>query len=173
MEIEIRKPNWDNLNENGTPRDCVDVMEFFNKAVEIEGYPYVPRLDKITEEEIKRIWVPSKNEFITYVAYSEEIGKVIGSGTLSIGNNIGELALTINMNFQSKGVGTKIAKAVIKEALSKNITVSLHTSIENKAMQRVMEKLGYKPKQKIENYGKYIGRVKAKTADVFQYIIKP
>ncbi|MFB5606377.1 MAG: hypothetical protein ACE5R7_08830, partial [Nitrosarchaeum sp.] len=59
------------------------------------------------------------------------------------------------------------------EALSRGITASVHTSVYNKGMYRIMEKLGYAPEEVIRDYEKYRGKIKAKDFDVYAWTIRP
>lgn len=170
MNCTIRKPNWDDLNERGIPKDNADVMDFFNYALKMGAYPYVCRNSKITEDEIKNIWIPTKDKNITYVAHSPGMNLVVGSGTLLVKDDIGEYNLAVDLDFHNIGIGTAITKKVIDEALSKNITVSIHTSVDNIGMQKIMEHLEHKP-EKIENFSGYVGKIKG-SYDAYRYLIK-
>lgn len=173
MEIEIRIPNWNDLNERGIPKDSEDIMNYFNKALEKSLFPLVPRRNKITEEEIKNIWVSGKDKDITIIAYSKNLERVVGSGTLFITDkDHTNYGITIDPEFFSKGIGTEITKKIIKEAIKRNVNFMVHTSTENRAMIKIMENLGYKPNRIIKNFDKYVGKVKAKSFDVYEYIIK-
>jgi len=173
MKVEIRTPNWDNLNDRGIPKDCADVMNYFNKGLEGENYPFVPRRNKITGDEIKNIWVPSRDKNITCVAYSQELEKIVGSGTLVVDDKkFGNYSITIDPEFQFANIGTRITKKVIEEGLMGNITIIVHTSIFNEPMKRVMDKVGYKPNKIIKDFEKY-RTIKANSFDVYEYVIKP
>lgn len=159
----IRESNLEVLTPEGIPKDFADKMEIFNRALKENAYPYVPRKSEITINEIKNLWMPSAKDNIDIVA--ELNGKVIGSGTVLMGNDnaysqeskreLREYAITIDLQYFDKGAGTKITKRIIEEAIKRNIKFSFHTSEDNIRMIKIMEKLGYQPKEKIENYERY------------------
>jgi len=163
MKIRIRKPNLKILTSEGIPKDFAEKMAFFNNALKENAYLYVPRKIPITINEIKNLWVPSAKRNIDFVA--EVSGKIVGSGTVLMGNDNrysekskrepGEYAITINTKYLDKGIGTKITRNIIQEAKERDIKFSFHTSIDNIRMIKVMEKLGYLPKERIERYGRY------------------
>ena len=72
-----------------------------------------------------------------------------------------------------KGVGTAITKAIVEDAISKGISASIHTSVENIAMIRIMEKLGYGLGRLVPNYEKYRGKLRARNFDVYEWVITP
>ena len=174
-EYIIRKVEWDKRNDAGVPIDCIEMMNYFNRALERGAYPLVPRTEPITKEEIVNRWVPRIDKTITYIAEDNSSQKIICGGTLflDLENKIGELSITKDVDYSVHGVGTDVTKAVIDEALSRGITVSVHTSIYNKGMQRIMEKLGYAPNRVIRDYEKYRGKIKAKDLNVYEWIIRP
>jgi RimJ/RimL family protein N-acetyltransferase len=169
MEIIIRKTDWKTLDKSGIPKDNADVMEYFNNALDNDDFPLVPRHDKITTKEIKKLWVLNKDINITYVAVDKEKNKVIGSCTYFTETN--RLAVTVQKNYWNQGIGTKLTKEVIDDALSKNIKVHVYVPIEHKPMNHIMEKLGYKPERKIHNHERFYKKIKAKSFDVYEYII--
>jgi hypothetical protein len=138
-------------------------MEYFNNALKENKYPFIPRKTPITIEEIKHLWMPSTIRNIDIVAEAE--GKVIGSGTILMGNDnqysldskreSGEYSITIHQDFINKGIETAITKEMINEAKKRKIHFHLHVSIDDKLMINIMEKLGYKPKEKITYYERY------------------
>lgn len=174
-QYTVRKIDWDRVDAKGIPSDCIDIMHYFNKELKRGAYPLVPRTEPITIEEIFNQWIPNKDSTITYVAVDNDLQKVICTGTLflNIEDKTSErLAVTKDLDYQIKGVGTDVTKAIIDDALSKDFTIMIHTSIDNHAMYRILEKLGYKPRSIIKNYHRYVGKVNG-SADIFEYIIKP
>ena len=169
----IRKINWKNCDKNGVPRDFLDIKKFFNKGLKTKSFDLVRRRNKITYFEIKKIWLNSKSNTITYVAYSKKDGHVVGSGTVFSEGYKGEFHITLDPEHLGKGLGIIITKKTIDEALKRKITVIVDTSIENKGMISVMKKLGYGHGKRIKNYDPYVNNIKAKTFDVYQWRIKP
>jgi len=174
LEYIVRKPDWNDVDEKGVPHNSRAIMNYFNDALRNQAYPYVPRHEFITEEEILNRWVPSKDDHITYVVRLIPENKVVNSGTLFLNpeKTIGELNVTGDPNYFNQGIGTTLVKTIVEDALANNITVYLHTSIENIPMQKVMEKCGYTPNRTMRNYPKYIGKVEG-SGHVYEYVIKP
>jgi|GEM_PF-3570714 len=175
MKVIIRKISWENPNSRGIPRDCADIMDYFNRAIDSSSYPLIPRYNKITINEIKNIWISGKDKDITYVAYDPELDKVIGSATLFVKKEkkLGELNVTVDPNYFNKKAGAELVRAILEEAKKQGITVKIHTSVDNKAMQKIMEKLGHKPSQKIENFKEYKDKIIASCFDAYEYVINP
>ncbi len=171
----VRRPAWERVDDNKVPLDFLDVMEYFNRMLGRGEYPLVPRNDPITYDEISKVWVPSKNRNITYLAVDRDSQKVVCSGTLKVdtADKEGELSITKDLDYKVDGVGRDVTRAVIGEALFKGITVSIHTSVENIAMIRVMEKLGHEHTRLISDYEKYRGKIRATSFDVYEWVIRP
>ena len=172
----VRKIEWGKTNDKGVAKDCIDMMNYFNAAIKNGSYPLVPRTNPITEEEILKKWIPNIKNTITYIAVDNDSQKVICSGTLflNLKTNIGELSITKDIDYSVRGVGTDVTKAVINEALSRKISISVHTSIDNKGMCRIMEKLGYTPDKIIHDYERYRGEIAdGADTDVFEWNIRP
>jgi hypothetical protein len=79
MKIIVRKPNLNDLNENGIPGDFASIMEYFNYGISTQtgAFPFIPRRQPITVEEIRDRWMPNAEKNIGLVA--ELNGKVVGS----------------------------------------------------------------------------------------------
>lgn len=175
LNYHIRPTDWEILNKDGLPLDCVDVMKFFNEGLDKNHWLYVPRQHKITEDEIRDLWIPGKDKGINYLASCIYVHMIMGSGTAFIdSDNIAELSLIVPKHSQKIGVGTAITKAIIKESSSRGITLSVHTSVENEPMQRLMKGLGYdSQKVLIKDYEKYRNKIKANSFDAYHYLIRP
>lgn len=147
MDYIIRPLDWEDIGTNGIPYDCFDVMRFFNYALAKNLYPLVPRNNRITEEEIRNIWIPSKDKNITYVAQFTDPSmlNVVGSGTLFVEGNRGDLHVTVDPRFLSMGIGTDITKAIIEEARKRRINVHIETSVHNERARKALSKSGYFP----------------------------
>lgn len=168
---KIRKFDWLNLDSDGLPKDAVNTMDFFNLALERKLYQFIPFDSVITKEVILKEWLPYAERSIGYVAETKS-GKIIGTGILFVRDKyFGELQIALDPINVSSGIGTKITKLLIDESQKKKITFVAHTSVENLSMQKVFEKLGYKPMRVIKNYETYVGKIKASTFDAYEYII--
>lgn len=174
-QYTVRNIEWDRINVRGIPLDCIGLMNYFNRALETGAYPLIPRSNPITEEEILRLWIPSINSAITYVAADNNSQKVVCGGTLFLDSEkkIGELSITKDPDYPVKGVGTSVTKAIVEDAISKGISASIHTSVENTAMIRVMEKLGYGPGRLVSDYERYRGKIRAISFDAHEWVILP
>ena len=73
----IRKPNLEDLTEEGIPRDFAQVMEYFNNALNSSEYDPLPRKTPITVNEIRETWLPNSDKTLSLIA--EEAGQVVGS----------------------------------------------------------------------------------------------
>ncbi len=164
MELTIRSLNWTNTDEDGIPKDALQIMNYFNKAIKEGAYPFVPRKTRITKEEIKKLWLPTKDRNISIVGELE--GRIVGSGTVLMGNDNaysekskgepGEYSITLDPDFLDRGIGTKITRRILKEAKERGITVHIHTSTQNIRTVRMMEKIGISPKEEIDPYDRYV-----------------
>jgi acetyltransferase len=79
--------------------------------------------------------------------------QILGLGRLSKqhGMNEAEFAMMVSDRFQKQGLGTELLKQLIKIAKDENLTkVTGEILLENKAMQRVCEKVGFKLKRSPE-----------------------
>lgn len=147
--FEIRGLDWKDIVSEGIPFDCLDTMHFFNNAKNAGLYPLVPRLDDITVDEIKKLWIPAKDKNITIVAEitDPQYLKVVGSGTLFVDDSgtAGDYHLTVNPDFARQGVGESITRKIIEESAKKGIDIRVRTSVHNLAVRKGMAKLGYWP----------------------------
>ncbi len=171
----VKHVDWQRVNDAGVPLDFLDVMEYFNRMLEKDAYPLIPRSEPITYEEISEKWVPSANTNVTYLTVDRKTRKVVCSGTLFVDSSIkeGELSITKDLAYEVKDVGTDVTRYIITEALSEGITVNVHTSVENEAMIRVMEKVRGLPTTRLHDYDKYKGEIRASNFDAFEWVIRP
>lgn len=155
MNIAVRKPNLEILTAEGIPQDFAQVMEYFNKGLETDSLPFIPRKKPITSEEIKKLWVPSLPHNISLVA--EANGKVIGSGTVFYQLDstayehakerlLGTFGMTVDPQHDYQQVGLGILTEIVRELIvSKRKAVS-HTDVNFKAEIAIMEELGHRGK---------------------------
>lgn len=174
MAYIVRGIDWNRTDSEGVPLDCHGIMSYFNNALKKHAYPLVPRDKPITAEEILTSWVPNINRTISKIA-TDDSQRVIGAATLflDIENMTGELSITKSQDYHAHGVGTDLARVVIESAHAQGFTVCVHTSTENKAMIRVMQKLGYDPIRLVSDYEKYKGKIRASTYDAYEWKIPP
>ncbi len=149
MGLIVRSLDWENLNEENIPKDCADVMNFFNDGLYRNRFPLIPRRNPITVDEIRTLWMPAKERNITIVGLDDSLDmhKVIGSGTLFVDESekIGEYHLTINPNFIRRGMGEAITRKIISGAAERDLSIKIKTSIHNHAVQKGLAKMGYWP----------------------------
>lgn len=171
----IRKSKLEPLTEEGIPKDFSDKMEYFNRGLNQNTYPFIPRKNLITLDEIKTLWIPSAKDNLDIVAELNE--KVIGSGTVfykvnstaysQAGNRTpGEIALTIDSNFSHEEIGMQIIKKIIEELKINHKKAVLHTDINFLEEIKMMKKLGIKSKP-IKGYKRYIEG--GLSGEVFEY----
>jgi len=163
MVIEIRKPNIEILTPEGIPEDFAQVMKYFNEALKIKRYTFIPRKTPITIEEIKNLWVPSIDKNISYVA--DLNGTIIGSATPFFNVNStayehaaerkpGEIGLTVKPPYSHGAIGKKLLQTIINELKNTGKTAFLHTDIHWGEEIDMMASLGYMGTL-IENYERY------------------
>jgi len=171
MKYFIKKRDWN----TDLSKDNKDIMHFINDAIENDAYPLVPRKEKVTEEEIKNIWFPTRDKSISYVAYSPELDRVVGECSLIMDRlpGVNLMSVLVDRNHFGDGIGSELVKAVIDESLEREITVTVHTSVENTPMIRVMEKLGHFPVYIKKDYERYRGKIMASNYDAFEHVIEP
>lgn len=176
--LKIRLFDWSNLNKEGIPRDALQTMEFFNKAMSKNKYPYVPRKSKITIEEIKNQWIPFSKENITVIAEIES--KIVGSGTILINKKSNkyslelkragnEYSITLDPDFFGKEIGGEITKKIIEIAKQKGISFQAHTSTKNNQVIEMLKKLGYFPIKTIKHYEPYAKEGLNPKAHLYQF----
>ena len=160
--IKIRKPNLDN-SQDGVPKDFLYVMRYFNRGLEEGSYLYIPRKNPITLDEIRKLWLPSIEENICFVA--ELDGEAIGSATCFFDvastayaqakeRKPGEIALTVAPDRNHRLVGYGVLSEMIKELGVQNKKAFFHTDSEFQEEIWMMQDLGYKGRL-IKNYERY------------------
>ncbi len=199
MKYIIRKPDIETLTDSGIPGDFADVMRYFNDAFDFGAYPYIPRLEKITEDEIRNIWVPGADKDITYHAFFPDIpdpqnpektikqtgipaAGVYGSGTLFVDKekNEGEYSVSLCPRVYFNGVAKAITLAVFNEAKEKDISVRIHVSAHNYLVVEGLKKLGFRRACIIPRHEPYVGRIRPpenaaeeNRYSAFMYFIRP
>ncbi|MBU0760764.1 MAG: hypothetical protein KJ600_00100 [Nanoarchaeota archaeon] len=84
MALVVRKPNLDDLNEEGIPRDFVDLQEYWNYGVRSqEGmFKFIPRRTEISVDEVRNLFVPAIKNGRSVNMVAELDGKVVGTITV-------------------------------------------------------------------------------------------
>lgn len=153
-----------------TMRDVEDLQEQINSLIE-EGAKITYEEKKNYEEEVD--WLSDnlkkieKEEKVLLVVKVD--GKVMGSTRIDKeeGNmsHLGEFGITLREEIRSKGIGTKLSKAVISEAKERlDIEiVKLQAFDNNEVAKGLYRKLGFEKvgriKDAIKRDGKYIDKV--------------
>lgn len=148
-------------------KDTTEIREYFNKALEDGNFELFPRKKLITQEEIDSRWC-ERDDRESIVAVD---GKVVAAATLRYKAGIAKLNITKDPNYDIKGVGTELTKEAIRLALDKGYEVIVQTSVHNRPMIRIMEKLGYADKQLIRNFDDYKDRIDAPDYDIYEWRI--
>ncbi|MCX6751059.1 MAG: GNAT family N-acetyltransferase [Candidatus Pacearchaeota archaeon] len=162
MDIDIRKPRLE-PKINGIPKDFYDVMGYFNKAIAENKYPFIPRKNPITPNEITKLWIPSLDKNLCFLVESD--GKIIGSATCLFDVNSneyeqakdrvpGEIALTIDPSHNHKLIGKMLISRMAKELLTKHKTGIFHTDVNWTDELKMMAELEINGKL-LENYERY------------------
>lgn len=165
IEMLIRSVYWDYVDKRGVPKDCLDVMNYFNEGLKSGKYHFIPRKSKITEEEILNLWVPAKDKNVSLVAVME--GKVIGSGTvlfdsgsnkygLESGREAGEYSLSVDEDYDVKRISYEITKKMLEEGKNRGFKFGLHVYSLDEVMIGVMRDLFLLPKKVINNYQRFV-----------------
>jgi RimJ/RimL family protein N-acetyltransferase len=167
----VRPLNWADFDAEGIPKDALDILTYFNKALSKGLFPYIPRNTPITKEQILKKWIPDKDLHITLVADVD--GKVVAAATCFVNKkaNSVEINITKDPECHERGIGTELMKQSIKSCLDRGFEVHVHTSVENKAIAKIMEKLGYAP-QLLKDFKDYQGNIKASTYDAYEYVMR-
>ncbi len=153
MTLIIRKPNLEDLTEEGIPRDFAEVRDYFNDSLANNTQPWIPRQTPITNDEIMKMWVPSAETNINYVA--EVDGKIVGSVTIFYNPSsskyehagkrpIGSMAGTVATRVDELLIRKKLNEKVIDELIAMNKKATFPTAVESPAT-KAMAELGYKP----------------------------
>jgi hypothetical protein len=161
MKIKIRKPNLENLNSEGIPKDFAEVRDYFNLALKEKSLPWIPRSTPITNQEIKEKWIPSLKTNISLIA--ELNGKAIGSATVfydlkssayeySNKRISGEFNSTADPQKNYPIIIKNLIKGTIKELNKQNKTAHCYVPVESPS-KKAFESLGYLGKEEfLEHY---------------------
>jgi len=164
MNLRIRRPNPEDLDENGIPRDFAAVMAYFNRGLESDAFPFIPRRTPITPDEIRERWLPSLEANISYVVESD--GKVVGSATVFFDTSStdyaeaeqrqpGEIGLTVDPEQNYAEVATELIKQIELELAIKGRQATMHTDADFHVEVDLMRSLGYEGTP-IESYPRYV-----------------
>ena len=133
----IRKPNLEDLTEEGIPRDFSQVMEYFNTALTSSEYDFIPRKTPITINEIIETWLPNSDKTLSLMA--EEEGQVVGSLVVFFERPftsyehaeemlVGEISATHNTNFDEIEIKSQLFTEAHNQLLELERTGILHTT---------------------------------------------
>ena len=148
--------------------DTEQIRDYFNKALSAGRFALFPRKKPITQEEIDSRW-GDRDDRESLVAVDR---KVVAAATLRYKDGTARLNITKDPDYDIKGVGTDLTKEAIRLALDKGYEVIVQTSVHNKAMIRIMEKLGYRYKRLIRDFEDYRYRIDAPDYDIYEWRIR-
>jgi glycerophosphoryl diester phosphodiesterase len=120
MKVIIRKPKL-KPEIGGIPKDFAEVKTYFNKALKDNTLSWIPRKNKITNNEIKNLWIPTLETNITLVAELE--GKTVGQITVfydtkSTGYEHAEQRVRGNIGFSARpDVYKQVIKLLVPELI--------------------------------------------------------
>lgn len=174
MKLIIKKPNIKNLNSEGIPKSFADIKKYFNKAIQENTIPWIPRKTPITNKEIRELWIPSLNTNITL--HAKLNGKVVGSLTVFYSPKsssykyaseriIGNIGMSINPQEDYDAITTKLIQELIK-ILKNQKKIAIWSIAKESSANKILKELGYK-KKLIKNQKRYmqIGL----SGDIFEY----
>jgi len=161
--VNIRKPNIEDLDSDGIPRDFAQVRNYFNQGLINKSFKHIPRTTAITDEEIKTLWIPSLERNISLVA--EEDGVIVGSITALYDVNStnyehrsqrvsGSVGSTINPDANYNKVLEALASGLIHE-LKTQRKEAIWTMAEETPANEILKQLGYKG-ELLQNQERYI-----------------
>ena len=173
MKLIIRKPNLEILTAKGIPKDFEDVKNYFNKALESNLLPWIPRKTPITIKEIKELWLPSLEQNINLLAEVDE--KIIGSLNVFYNTNstayehktqrkLGNIGFTADPNYYTKVTSPLIQKLIVE--LKKQNKKAVWTLAKESPGNKILNDLGYNGKL-IKNQERY--KQEKLSGDVFKY----
>ncbi len=126
------------------PEYLYQIRERFNANLKNGLYLHVPR-GEIGEEEVER-WKEELESGKT-IAYAAVDGEdVVAWATLHIDEEYGLGEITVCKDLRLgdyKGVGTELVKKLKEEAKKIDLPLLIRTHVENIAMQKIAEKLGF------------------------------
>ena len=172
IAITVRKPNLEDKAIDGIPRDFLKVMHMFNRKLKDGTLKHIPRTTKITRDEIRKLWLPSVKQNITYLG--EEAGEILSSGTLLIVPGSNQYSLDSGRTTEyaliseQREAGLEVTRAVLQEAKAIGQKFVLHTSVDNEEEQWIMSQLGFQPTRRIEVYERFLP---TGNSAVFEYTI--
>lgn len=151
----IRKPNLENTSPDGIPLDFAQVRDYFNWALRERKFQYTPRKTPITDDEIKKLWLPSANTNINLLVELE--GRVVAQLTVfydvystayeyKAGRKIGSIGSSFDPRVSLKKVAPPLLKKTIEELRKRKQTATLTIPKEN-PISRLIESLGYRPER--------------------------
>jgi len=130
------------------PKDLLDIMNLFNASYQDTSFRFLPSYAKtpITEHRIQNEWL-SDQRAISHWVVIEANGGLIGSAHVGASRSQGQdfsnyLSIIIHPNFQGQGVGTRLCRHVLSDALGNVDEVEVVTNIKNLAVQRIMKRIG-------------------------------
>ena len=133
-----------------------------------EFYSALPEEDRLflrddvtSDQWLKRFM--AKVDYDTMVPLvAEQDGKLIGNATLYRNGygwttHVGEIRVVVGQAFQGKGVGTALARELVKIAVNAGIEKMVASVVENQAgARRTFEKLGFRPEAVLKGHVKDI-----------------
>jgi len=166
MKLLIRPPIILDQRTNEVPEDFRDVMDYFNRGISTkkDHYYFMPRRTPITPEEIIKLWLPSSQTNLLFVAVDEETpinrrARVVGSLAVLYAPSSnqyewkqlrkqGDLALTVDSDYNYLTVAEPLLRRALQELADRNSKARSITSIEFTEDISLMERLAPTAKQR-------------------------
>ncbi len=141
------------------PDDGPALLEFFR------GLPEEDRLflrEDVTKEEVVDRFVRNLDYQAVLPLIAEHRGRIVGDGTLHRDRHgwaahVGEIRVVVDPEFQRRGLGTAIARVLVRRATGFGLDKLVAEVVENQvAAKRAFGKLGFYPEAVLKSHVKDI-----------------
>jgi RimJ/RimL family protein N-acetyltransferase len=132
--------------------DAKGVVIFWNDALKSGHLKYTGNNRRRGKADIKKFderYSKRKRGSFSFLAINKE-GRIIGASSFDSGRHgrtrhRGEVGWSVHQDYLRKGIGTKLLKAMLKEAKKRGFKkVEAEAAVENTASVRLAKKLGFK-----------------------------
>lgn len=130
--------------------DEFGVANIINEGLKKGNFNYIGRNEPFSKEKIKKMREQYKSEdVISFVAIDKLTEKIIGNVFFQagLGRTRHRLAggWSVNLNYQEKGIGTRLLKEAIKEAKKKGFKrIEAESAVVNLGSVNLAKKCGFK-----------------------------
>ncbi len=146
-EGRIYRPAQTSSCSETIPKDLLDIMNLFNASYQDTSFRFLPTYAKtpITEQRIQNEWLREQRA-VSHWVVTEANGELIGSAYVGESRSQGKhlsnyLSIIIHPNFQGQGIGTRLCRNLLSEALDELDEVEVVTNIRNLAVHQLMKRM--------------------------------